>query len=52
MWDSKGPCRGRHLEIVKYLIDHKAPLKGALEIASREGDFEIVKYLVEHGQGT
>ena len=43
-------CFG-YLEIVKYLADHGADVKGTLHLAAKTGQYDMVKYLVEqHGE--
>ena len=43
-------CFG-YLEIVKYLADHGADVKGTLHLAAHTGQYDMVKYLVEqHGE--
>lgn len=41
-------CFG-YLEIVKYLLEHGANIKGTLHLAAKTAQYEMVKYLVEHG---
>jgi len=39
-------CFG-YLEIVKYLMEHGADIKGTLHLAAKTGQYDMVKYLVE-----
>jgi hypothetical protein len=38
-----------HLNVVKYLLEKKAPIGAAVESAAENGHLKVVKYLVEKG---